>query len=90
VEKIKLGQEVKDKITEFSGIAESITEFIYGCRRVNVIPRELGKDGKPKEGSMFDEPQLEIIGEGILSEKKPSLKTIRQYGDRDFSPTKHN
>ena len=88
---IKLGMEVKDKISGLTGIATSVTEFIYGCRRIGVSPQEL-KDGKPMEETVIDEPQLDIIGDGIREEAEeipPETKRKRNYGDRDFVPTKH-
>ena len=89
---IKLGQEVKDKVTGFSGIATSVTEFMYGCRRISVDPRELSKDGKLKENLIFDEPQLEVIGNGLLPAEEPESKegTKHNHGDPAFRPTKHS
>jgi len=84
---IKLGMQVKDKVSGLTGIATSITEFLYGCKRIGVTPQEV-KDGKPMEEAIIDEPQLEILGNGILEEEKPKT-TKRNYGDRDFKPMKH-
>ena len=89
---IKLGMEVKDKISGLKGIATSITEFIYGCRRIGVSPQEL-KDGKPMEESVIDEPQLEIVSDGIrenAEEIAPEVKRKRNYGDPTFVPTKRS
>jgi len=91
MEQIKLGVKVKDKVSGLEGIATSITEFIYGCRRIGVSPQEL-KDGKPMEESIIDEPQLDIIGDGIRAsaeEQDSKKKRERNYGDRFFVPTKH-
>ena len=91
MDEIKLGQKVRDKVSGLEGIATSITEFIYGCRRVGVTPQEV-KDGKPLEESVIDEPQLSVIDDGIredAEERTPVEKRKRNYGDRDFVPTKH-
>jgi len=88
---LKLGMEVQDKISGLKGIATSTTEFIYGCRRIGVSPQEL-KDGKLMEETVIDEPQLNIIGDGIREDaeaKTPTKKRERNHGDRDFIPTKH-
>ena len=85
-EKVKLGCEAKDKITGFSGIVVSVTEFMYGCRRLELIPRTLGKDGKVQEGAMFDEPQLEVIGTGMIPEVKEKKPAKPRHGDRSFRP----
>ena len=64
--KFKLGQVGKDKITGFAGVLTARCEFLTGCNRYCIQPREL-KDGKPIDSIYFDEDQIEIIGEGILS-----------------------
>lgn len=84
---IKLGQEVKDRITGFHGIAVVTMEFLNGCRRIEVQPK-VNKDGIMPEEKTFDEPDLEVIGRGILSEEKLPEKPERNYGDRNFIPTR--
>lgn len=54
---IKLGQTVTDSITGFTGIATSRTEYLYGCVRIGVQPKELN-DGKPVQEEYFDEQRL--------------------------------
>ena len=87
---IQLGQEVKDRISGLQGIVTSITTFLYGCRRVGITPREI-KDGKPMEDCVIDEPQLEIISDGIKETAIESeiKKAKRNYGDPAFVPIKH-
>ncbi len=50
---IELGDEVKDTITGFEGVAIAITQWITGCPRITVQPK-VGKDGKVPEASSFD------------------------------------
>lgn len=57
---VLLGDIVKDNITGFEGVAVSVTQWLAGCRRIGVQPREL-RDGKPIEALSFDEPQLTIV-----------------------------
>lgn len=57
---ITLGDEVKDKVTGFEGIAIARTEFLNGCARVGVQSQKL-KDGVPTEMQTFDEPQLILV-----------------------------
>lgn len=59
---IKLGSEVKDVYTGFSGVATGRTEYLYGCTRVLVEPREL-HEGKPIDGQWFDEQRIELVTE---------------------------
>lgn len=59
---IMLGQLVQDRITGLIGVATARTEFLYGCVRIMVQPRQI-KDGKSVESSWIDEPQLEPVTE---------------------------
>lgn len=59
-EHINLGDTVRDTITGFEGVVIAATEFMYGCRRLSVQPKEL-KDGSVREAETFDELQLEVV-----------------------------
>ena len=63
---VELGQEVKDTVTGFKGIAIATTTFLYGCRRVSVQPK-MDKEGKIPEAQVFDEPQLECLEKKVSS-----------------------
>lgn len=81
---LKLGQEVKDRITGYNGIVISITNFLNGCKRLQVQPKWV--PDKPFDpGEMFDEPDLELIGNGICKEKEIKVKKPT-HGDRKFFP----
>lgn len=58
---IELGSKVKDKVTGFTGIAIGETRWLHGCLRYTVQPQERDKDGKIKECTSFDEPQLIVL-----------------------------
>lgn len=58
---IELGQEVKDMISGFKGIAVARHHYLQGCDRISVQPKA-DKDGKLDESTTFDEPQLIVIG----------------------------
>lgn len=64
MEEVKLGQEVRDKITGFKGIVAYITEVRDGCDRASVQP-PVDKDGKIPEGWDIDVPVLEVIRQVI-------------------------
>jgi len=71
--KIKLGQEVKDPITGFQGIAICRHSYLNGCDRITAqAPYKEGED--IKEFS-FDEPQLEVVGDGVYQPPKNSKST---------------
>ena len=65
---VNLGDEVKDTITGFDGVAVCRDEWLNGCVRIGVQTREL-KDGKPISIQWFDESQLEIIAQSASKAK---------------------
>ena len=64
----ELGKTAKDKITGFQGILTARVEYLTGCNRYCIQPKEL-KDGKPIDSIYFDEAQIEILGEGISAKE---------------------
>lgn len=54
---VKLGDLVMDAISGFSGIATGRSEYLYGCVRILVEPKET-KDGRPIAGEWIDEQRL--------------------------------
>lgn len=72
---VELGDEVCDSITGFKGVAVAITEWLNGCQRIMIQPKEL-KDGKPIEPLTFDTEQLIIT-------KKADVHAEKHGGDRD-------
>lgn len=69
----ELGQEVKDKITGYSGIIIGRTQWLTNCNTYSVKPKVL-KDGVPMDSIGFDEPSL------VLVEPKPIMKESRSVG----------
>jgi len=59
--KIKLGDKVKCKITGFTGVAVAKTEFINGCVQYNVAPKWDKKSNPQDQEIGIDEKSLEII-----------------------------
>lgn len=68
-EMINLGQRVRDIVTGFEGIATSRVEFLNGCVQYAVTPSEC-IDGKRPDGEYFDVSQLEIVDDGITTQRK--------------------
>jgi len=62
-----LGKEVKDIITEFSGVAIGVTSWITGCTTVGIQPKEL-KEGKRIDVEWFDENRIDVVGPGVSRE----------------------
>ena len=67
---INLGDEVKDKVTGFKGIAVAVTTWLNGCVRVTITPEGLDKEGKVKTSESFDEEQLTLIKAGKVAAVK--------------------
>jgi hypothetical protein len=57
---VTLGDDAKDTITGLTGVVVAITDWLAGCQRITIQPREL-KDGKPVENSTFDVEQVEVV-----------------------------
>jgi hypothetical protein len=58
---LELGDQVKDKITGFEGIAIGHTRWIHGSDRFTEQAQTTDKDGKPGATSTFDEAQLDVV-----------------------------
>lgn len=83
---IELGQEVRDRITDFKGIAVGRTTYLQGCNRILVQPK-VDKKGEIPEPQSFDEPDLEFIGDGILPPPEPKPKK-KPGGPRPYATRK--
>lgn len=70
--RVKLGDEVRDRVTGFRGVVTSVTLFLNGCTRCGVQP-PVGKDGKIPDNCGFDEPQLEILKVGKVASENSTL-----------------
>lgn len=62
---LDLGDRIKCRISGFSGIVESATDFLHGCRRLGVGPETL-HEGKSIAREYFDEPELELTAKAVL------------------------
>ncbi len=69
---VNLGDEVKDTITGFKGIAIAHHAYLQGCDRVSVQPK-IGKDGKLPVSTTFDEPQLKVIKAKKIKRQAPKV-----------------
>ena len=61
---IRLGTMVKDKVTDYEGMAISRTEFLYSTPRISVQGK-IDSDGKVPVIQSFEELQLEIVDEDL-------------------------
>lgn len=71
-QEVGLGDLAKDSISGFEGIVTGITEWLNGCKRVAVSPREL-KDSKPIEAQWFDVQQVVVVEKGIYFKSESTV-----------------
>ncbi len=57
---MQLGDEVKDKVTGFKGVAYARSTYLTGCDHIMVQPK-IKKDGTMPEAKWFDEPMIEVV-----------------------------
>ena len=67
--KVQLGDKVKDRYTGFIGTVVSKTEFVNGCIQCGIVAKMKSKDQVPAELDI-DEQSLEVI----TPKKKPVVK----------------
>lgn len=67
--KFNLGDEVKERITGFTGVVMCRTQWLYNCNVYGVKSREL-KEGKPMDCQHFDEPSLDLVGAATATPKR--------------------
>lgn len=86
--KVELGDEVKDLVSGFRGIATASSSYLNGCDRIHVQP-PIKKDGKHPDGLWVDEPQLKVLKKKkvvIKLEKDPVTKVRKTGGPRINPP----
>jgi heat shock protein HspQ len=57
----ELGDEVKEKVTGFTGIVMARVEYATGCMQIGVLSREL-RDGKPQDWFYSDQERFTKVG----------------------------
>lgn len=68
---VKMGQKVRDPISDIEGIVVGQALYLNGCRRI-LIGLKKDKDGKLQKSIWIDEPQLEVVAEKIEVKRKSS------------------
>ena len=77
---VNLGDEVRDSVSGFTGIAVASHEYLHGCRRISVQPK--ADKGELPEFKTFDEPQLIVT-----KPKKVPKGSKKTGGPEKYSPT---
>ena len=71
-----LGHEVKDKVSDLTGVVISISFDLYGCVQADVREKKLDKEGKLQQGWWMDVSRLIVTSEQPLMDQ-PNF----EYGD---------
>lgn len=86
-EKVELGDLVRDRISGFQGVVICRSDWIYGCTRFGIAPRDLDKDGGVKEAHYLDENQLEMVEKGAVGNSfVPDSENKGPAGNRKDPP----
>jgi hypothetical protein len=62
-----LGCKVRDVVTQFEGVCDSICFDLYGCIQASVRPIGLTKDGDTKPAHWYDVKRLKAIGKPVMA-----------------------
>ncbi len=82
--KPELGDTVRERVTGFEGVINSITRYVNGCERIAVQSAVL-KDGLPADAQFFDIMEVDIIKRGKV--KAEPVHDLRlPGGPRDIPP----
>lgn len=77
---INLGDEVQDTITKCKGVVVCISNWLNGCQRVTLQPKQI-KDNKPVDSSTFDAEQLVVLKSAkplaVAMTGGPSISPVR-------------
>jgi len=79
----ELGEEAKDKITDFKGIIVGRAEYMFGCTQY-CLAAKASKDGVCNS-LWLDEGRIKITGKGI---KPESVKVDKPGGPNIYTPVK--
>lgn len=84
MEKIKLGDRVKSKISGFQGVVTAWDEFFNGNIRLQVTPDRLKESGEQIEYEWFDDVDLEVVERGVFEIRMPNTTSRNRinFGDR--------
>jgi len=83
--KFKMGDELKDTLTGFSGIVVARSQYLTGCNRYSLQKQKLTKEGRPEKWESFDEDMLIKISGGInLKKKKKQEGGVHQMEASDM------
>jgi heat shock protein HspQ len=78
-DEIKLGDQVKDRITGFEGVVTAMARYMNNTPRAAVKSREL-REGRPQSAEWFDLCNLELVTAGVIP-VEPAGDMPFKFGD---------
>ena len=67
---VKLGDRARDIISGYEGIVTGISDYLIGCKHVQLAPEKLDEKGDRRDAHWFDEPQVALVEAGVHSPEK--------------------
>jgi hypothetical protein len=81
-----LGYEVRDRVSGFAGVADSVCFDLYGCVQVSVSPKHDPKEKERKQGYWFDVKRLEKTSKKRVLEAPTFTAPGSEIGPADKAP----
>ena len=70
-ERLELGDKARHVVTGFEGIVTARCEYLAGCSQVCLQPQGLKPDGGTFESLYFDEPYVDLVERGVVTNRTP-------------------
>lgn len=83
-----LGKKVKDKITDFEGIAEGVVFDLYGCLQVQVRPKIPNNELEKAKATWFDWHRLIIVDQNPIM-TRPTFSNYLGGNPEPQGPAEH-
>ena len=87
MDKVELGDEVVDRITNFQGTATGVARYLTGCVRF-LVEREGDTHGSPPQELWIDEIRLRIIKRETFT--IPEVETEQEPAGPQSIPTRQD
>lgn len=81
-DRVKLGDEVRDKISGFEGVIVARTEYLWGCVQYAVASRRLKDSGEVLDWLWLDVDRVEIV------QREEATRVVRLTGGPQPAPPK--
>ena len=81
-----LGYHARDRVTGFTGVADSVCFDLYGCVQVSLTPQSPASDKEWKPGRWFDVKRLERTSDTRVMEPPRYSAPGSEIGAADKAP----